>query len=530
MKLGAAAILALGLAVHANAQAPVILGDQKVFEIKWAYGPATTETRAAGVSDRLKRIARNPLINPSITVTEAELSTDLVAGDTVIFSVFDGDARAENMSRQQLAPNLAQAMEQSIYRYREQHHWRNVLLRWSTAILILALSLFLFITSITTFHSVKNALTLRVQRRLARADHRWRRLLPNDAITTVVIRLLSLFRAATILALFYASIHAVLLVFPGTRAHAWQVLESLLDSIKTFGSAVWRDLPGLIFVALVGYITYQLVRLVRYIFRKIGDGEISLEGFRPQWAGTTSRLVSIFVVLLGVLIAYPYIPGSESNAFKGISIFIGLLVSLGSSGLVSNLMSGIMLTYMDEFDTGDYVTIGEVSGFIDSATILTTRIRTRTNRIVIIPNSVVLGAKVTNYAKLAQTGVGVTSTVGVGYDVPWRQVEAMLKLAAARTGGIRTSPAPYVLETSLNQFDITYELAAYLEAGEILVLVQAELNRNILDAFNEYGVQIMTPAYQSDPNRVVVVPKDRWYSAPAGAPERFQTEPAMNPS
>ena len=206
-------------------------------------------------------------------------------------------------------------------------------------------------------------------------------------------------------------------------------------------------------------------------------------------------------MILAVLIAYPYIPGSESAAFKGVTLFLGVLVSLGSTGLVSNLVSGIMLTYMDAFQVGDMVMIGEESGYVVKKSVLTTQLRTRTNRVITIPNANVLTNRVVNLTSPDSRGLVVTSTVGIGYEVAWRQVEALLKLAASRTPGVRSSPEPFVLERALDQFSVTYEINAYLEHGVRLYLAEAELNRNILDAFSDAGVQIMTPSYEGDPEQ-----------------------------
>lgn len=527
MKVGCAiALLLLGfLAPRAAAQnaAPVILGDQTLFAISWGYGAATPQARAAVISDRLRKVAANPLVPGTVTVKKAELSVDLFAGDSLLVSVFDGDARAAGLPSEALARQWAGAIENGIARYRAQHSVRNILIRWAAAIATIVGFVFLFVAAHKLLRRVQALVALRVAGKLGRTEHRLIRLLPNDAITGIVERLFGLARVILTIVLLYAGLQLLLLIFPRTRAQAFQILDNLMKSVASFGATVWQDIPAILFIALIAYVTYYLLKLVRYVFQKIGEGEFTIEGFRPAWSGTTSRLVSIFVVLLAVLIAYPYIPGSDSPAFKGLSIFVGVLVSLGSSGLVGNMLSGIMLTYMDAFEKGDYVTIGNVTGHIAGTSVLTTRVQTRTNRIVSVPNAVVLSGQVTNYTKLASTGVVVTSAVGVGYDAPWRQVEAMLKLAASRTSGIRTSPEPYVLEKSLNQFDITYELNAYLEIGHLIPFVRAELNRNILDAFNEYGVQIMTPAYEMDPDRIVTVPKDRWHAAPAAEREKSAT-------
>jgi small-conductance mechanosensitive channel len=229
----------------------------------------------------------------------------------------------------------------------------------------------------------------------------------------------------------------------------------------------------------------------------------------------------MLLIVLAVLISYPYIPGSRSAAFQGISIFLGLLLSLGSTGLVANLVTGIMLTYMDAFRPGDLIKVGEFMGRVQRVSMLTTQLQTRKNEIVTIPNSLMLAHEVTNLSCLGEKKLIVSSSIGVGYDVPWQQVESLMKLGASRTPGVNRSVESFVYTLSLNQFDITHEVNVFLEEGASYWETRSELNRNVLNAFNEYGVQIMTPAYEGDPEQAKVVPQDRWFSAPA-SPNQHQ--------
>jgi small-conductance mechanosensitive channel len=356
---------------------------------------------------------------------------------------------------------------------------------------------------------------VRFEEQAAKGDKRLAHLLVHERTQKLVEGTLNFTRFVLSLVVIWSSVRLLLSIFPSTRPLSEQMRESVLHPIKEFTTAFLADLPSLVFVALVLLITWYLTKLIHFFFTRIREGAITLEGFRPVWAPTTDHLVNIGLIILAVLIAYPYIPGAESPAFKGVSLFLGVLVSLGSTGLVANAVNGMSLTYLDAFEVGDLVTIGEVVGWITKMGMLTTRVRTRKNEIITIPNSVVMNKEIINFNKPGKQGVIVSSKVGIGYDAPWRQVEGMLLLAARRTRGIRATPAPFVLELSLNTFDITYEINAHMEPGQLLYVVTAELNRNILDAFNEFGVQIMTPAYVADPQRDKVVPRDQWHQPPA---------------
>jgi small-conductance mechanosensitive channel len=231
------------------------------------------------------------------------------------------------------------------------------------------------------------------------------------------------------------------------------------------------------------------------------------------------------VIAFALVVAYPYIPGSESDAFKGVSIFLGVIFSLGSSSAVSNIIAGYTMIYRRAFKIGDRVQIGDFRGDVTAKGLLTTHLLTIKNEVVVVPNSLILNSHLVNYSTLAQEkGLILHSSVGVGYGIPWRQVEAMLKLAADRTPGLLKNPLPFVLLKSLDQFSVEYEINAYCPEAQSMAKIYAELHRNILDLFNEYGVQIMTPAYEGDPKGPKVVPKEKWFSSPAEAPPHGRKE------
>jgi small-conductance mechanosensitive channel len=217
--------------------------------------------------------------------------------------------------------------------------------------------------------------------------------------------------------------------------------------------------------------------------------------------------------------AYPHIPGSGSEAFKGLTVLLGLMISLGSTSIIGNIIAGYSLTYRSPFKIGDRIKINDTVGDVSEIRVLTTRLRTPKNEEVVIPNTSVLNGEVTNYSKLArEQGLILHTTVGIGYETPWRQVEAMLKLAAARTAGFLEQPEPFVLRKELGDFAVTYELNVYCSDAAGMAQRYSALHDNILDVFNEYGVAIMTPSYRADTEEPKLVPKDQWYADPATPP------------
>jgi small-conductance mechanosensitive channel len=220
------------------------------------------------------------------------------------------------------------------------------------------------------------------------------------------------------------------------------------------------------------------------------------------------------------VLAYPYIPGSESAAFKGVSVFLGVLLSLGSSSFIANIIAGLTMTYRGAFREGDLIKVGETVGTVQDMRLMVTKLRTPKNETVILPNSNVLNTEVVNYSQLQEAeGLILHSTVGIGYDTPWRQIEAMLLEAASRTEGLRAEPPPFVLQNKLGDFAVEYQINAYWTGQGNLPKIRSDLHAHIQDAFNEHGVQIMSPAYESDPESPKVVPPAKWYEAPAKQPE-----------
>jgi len=221
-------------------------------------------------------------------------------------------------------------------------------------------------------------------------------------------------------------------------------------------------------------------------------------------------------IIFAIVLAYPHIPGSQSDAFKGISLLMGLIISLGSSSIIGNIIAGYSLVYRRPFRIGDRVRVNDTVGDVMEIRVLVTRLRSLKNEEVVIPNTAVLNGDVINYTTLARKeGLILHTTVGIGYETPWRQVEAMLKLAASRTSGLLKKPKPFVLQTELGDFAVTYELNAHCTDTKNMPQIYSALHRNIQDVFNEYGVAIMTPTYVGDPPEPKLVPEDQWYAPPA---------------
>jgi small-conductance mechanosensitive channel len=328
-----------------------------------------------------------------------------------------------------------------------------------------------------------------------------------------------LVKAAAILlqlVVLYGIVGFVLGQFPYTRPWGESLSGFLLTTVKDLALGAAYAIPGIFTVVVIFFVARLVARLVSFWFRSVEGGRIKTSWLYPETAAPTRRILTTLVWVLAVIVAYPYMPGSETDAFKGVSVFLGLMVTLGSSGLVNQIVSGFTVTYSRAVRLGDFVKIGDVEGTVTHLGLLSTKIKTLQLEDVTIPNALVASQTATDYSRFAEAeGVFTATSVTIGYDTPWRQVHSLLLLAAERTPGLRQEPKPRVYQTSLEDFYVKYTLWVSLERQESRLVTFNTLHANIQDLFNEFGVQIMSPNYLSDPAAPKVVPKKDWYAAPA---------------
>ncbi len=314
----------------------------------------------------------------------------------------------------------------------------------------------------------------------------------------------------------YSVLTFVLRRFPYTRPWGESLRGFLLTTVETLGLGIIEGVPGLFTVILIFVVTRFVVRLSRLWFYAIERGRIKVHWLYPETARPTRRIVTGLLWLFATIVAYPYMPGSDTEAFKGVSVFLGLMITLGSSGIMNQIMSGFMITYSRALREGDFVRIGDVEGTVLHLGVLSTKLRTVWNEDVTVPNALVVSQTTTDYSRFGDTeGTYILTSVTIGYDAPWRQVQELLLLAAGRTPGLRNEPKPRVLQEALQDWYVKYTLLVALERQDSKPHTLHTLHANIQDLFNEYGVQIMSPNYMLDPAAPKVVPKQDWFAAPA---------------
>jgi small-conductance mechanosensitive channel len=512
------------------ARAAVILDGEALFSVSGiqAY-PA--EKRAAAIGDRLRAVAADRGVPiESLRVIEKPLGSDILAGGRFLMSVLEVDGAREGVAHQLLAQAIRQRIAEAIAAYRAERTLGALLLKTAYALGVTLVSCLLVLAVHRGFRLAGGFVERRAQGRMAGLEAQSFRLIQARQLTAGLRGLILSIKILAFASIAYGFLQLVLGLFPQSRPLARRLTVIIIDPLASMGAAILDAVPNLVFLAILIVVIRYVLKLVRLFFAGVQSGTITLTNFDADWAWPTYRILRFLVIAFGVVVAYPYIPGSESRAFQGISIFIGIIFSLGSSSFIANLIAGYSLTYRRTFHLGDRIRIGDVTGDVAEIGLMVTRLRTVKNEEVVVPNATVLGNNVVNYSTLAKShGLILHTTAGIGYETPWRQVEAMLTLAADRTPGLLKEPAPFVLQKALGDFCVTYEINVYCDTPQTMARLYTELHRNILDVFNEYGVQIMTPAYERDPDQPKVVPREQWFLAPAEPPKQ-QIEEGRDPA
>jgi small-conductance mechanosensitive channel len=498
--------------------APVLIDGVEFLRVRGITSfPA--DQRARVIADRIRDIAANPAIRPdSLRIEETEFSSQISADGHLAMNVYEADAKTEGVPRQVLANLLLARIRAAVVAYRTDRS-APALERAGVAAAIATIVFAVLVAAVVWLRRKLDALLdSRYRQKIDFLAAKSREVVSVTRVWKALDASLRFARSATIAGLLLWYLQYAFGLFPYTRSAAKSVTGYVVSPLVTMWTTFVTKIPDLIFLVILAFVVRIILRMLRRFFEAVEQGRIHLANFDRDWAAPTYKLLRPMVVAFAIVVGYPYIPGSGSEAFKGVSLFLGVVFSLGSSSFIANMIAGYSMTYRRAFRVGDVVQIGDVRGVVSAVRLQVTHVRTIKNEEVVVPNSQILNASVTNYTSLAHSeGLILHTTVGIGYETPWRQVEAMLLEAARRTPGLRTDPPPFVFHLNLGDFCVTYELNVYCGDPLKMRSIYTDLHRHILDVFNEYGVQIMTPAYEGDPAVPKVVPKDQWFLAPARA-------------
>lgn len=437
-------------------------------------------------------------------------------GDSTLFAVVEADADKANLQTfDALAQQTLQRLSEARLAWHNTRDRPLLLLGLAkAAVVTVGLAVLVWCTVAAMRWTVRWLEAMRDRMALRRVGVDWRELLAR-----LVVGSIHLVQCLVLLALGFVWLRLVLASFVATQPLAGELEDWFWGKLAWIAEGALQGIPGIATLFIVLVLTRALADVLGYFFNAVQQGRLVLPFLHRETTTATRRIVSVVVWGLGIAIAYPYLPGSSSDAFKGLSILAGVMVTLGSSGLVTQAMSGLVVIYSRALRKGDFVEINGVQGVVTEVASLAIKILSVRNEEITIPNSVLVSSPIHNYSKLASThGTLLTAKVTIGYDAPWRQVHAMLEEAARRTPRVHRDPTPYVYQRALSDFYVEYELFVGIENASERVPIQSALHASIQDVFNEHAVQIMSPHFRGQPAQAVVVPKDDWFKAPARPP------------
>ena len=484
---------------NTNKGFPVSLQGDTLFFIFNRLGPFTPQERALRINKSLEKLYASSSYDVSLLrAAESESTFDVLYDNLIIMSITDMDALWDETAKSELADRYREKINGAILRAKEKNSLRNILIKIAEVVLVF-LGIWLLIHFLNKlFRYSKGFITTRLTARIRSVQIKDYELLSDVQILQTVLRLHSVIRIFVIVLSLYLALPLLFSIFPTTEAWADHLIDLILSPVKKILFSIVDYLPNLFTIAVIFVAIRYLIKLVGFFAREVEEGKLKINGFYREWAQPTFNIIRFLLYVFMFIVIFPYLPGSDSPIFKGVSVFLGILFSLGSSSAISNAVAGLVITYMRPFKVGDRIKINDIIGDVAEKTLLVTRIRTTKNEEITIPNSSILSGHTINYTTSSQElGLIIYTTVTIGYDVPWKEVQQALIDAALRVPQVLKIPAPFVLQTSLDDFYVSYQLNAYINEVNKQARIYSDLHQNIQDVFNERGIEILSPHYKA---------------------------------
>lgn len=492
-----------------------------LFLIYSKLGSFSATERAEAISKRVNGLAGNfRFSTDSLKVTEAETTVDIVFKESIIMSVSENDALWNNVSKEELAQKYKTIIGDAVVEYKKATSFSTLAKQIGLALLVIIIIIFLIKYIRRAFNWIAKKVQQQEGKRIKGIKFKNYTLFDAKRQVNVLLNINTILKWFFILLVIYIALPILFGIFPWTKNFADTLFGYILNPLKKIANGFWDYLPSLMTIIVIIFVFRYVLKGLRYLKSEIEDGELKISGFYPDWANPTYQIVRVLVFAFMIIVIFPYLPGSESPVFRGVSVFLGFLFTFGSAGSLSNIIAGLVLTYMRLFVIGDRVKIGEVVGDVIEKSLLVTRVRTIKNEIISIPNSTVMSSHTINYSSDAvDNGLIMHTTVTIGYDVPWKTMHQALLDAAERTDMLLKEPKPFVLQTSLDDFYVSYQVNAYTKEPNMQAVIYSQLHQNIQDCCNEASIEILSPHYraQRDGNMTTIpadyLPKD--YKAPS---------------
>lgn len=479
---------------------PIFPYKDTLFKVYTKIGQLTARERAEIINSRLTELYSTFILKfDTLHVIDYGKSVDIMFKDKTILSITEYDEMWFEQPKVEIANNYKSIIYKDLKFYKENTSFFTILRQIGLATLVIILQI-LFIKVINFLFKRKAEKFIISQKgtRIKGIKIKEYQFLDEDKETNVILFISKLFRWFINLVQLYITIPVLFSIFPPTRRLAETLFGYILDPAKRIGMSFVNFLPNLFAIIVIIIITRYIVKFFKYLADEISTGNLKIQGFYPDWAKPTFNILRVFIMAFMFVVIFPYLPGSNSPVFQGVSVFLGIMFSLGSSSVIGNMVAGLVMTYMRPFKIGDRIKVGDISGDVLEKTPFVTRIKTIKNEFITIPNSNILSSNVVNYnTSIENEGIILHTTVTIGYDVPWKHVHEILLNAAKKTTYILDSPKSFVLQTSLDDFYVSYQLNVYSNYPNKQASIYSELHQNIQDCFNEGGVEILSPHYRA---------------------------------
>ena len=498
---------------------PVIAEGDTLFYLFTKRGGYAPQQRAQMTGAAIEEIGKRFNLRPdSVSIDHSDIVSDLMYGNKVLLSLTDQDALWEGVSRDSLAKERRQNVITKLHEMKAEHSVWRMAKRILYFLLVIVGQYLLFRLTNWLFRKLKVRILRLKDTKIKPVSIQGYELLDAQKQANLLVFLAGIGRYILMGIQLVITVPLIFIIFPQTEGLAYRLLGYIWNPIRNIFVDIIDYIPNLFTIVVIWYAVKYLVRMVLYLAREIEAGRLKFNGFYPDWAMPTFHIVRFLLYAFMIAMIYPYLPGSKSGVFQGISVFVGLIVSLGSSTVIGNIIAGLVITYMRPFKMGDRIKLNDTTGDIIEKTPLVTRIRTPKNEVVTVPNSFIMSSHTVNYSTSAREyGLIIHSEVSIGYDVPWRQVNQILIDAALNTPGVVDDPRPFVLETSLSDWYPVYQINAYIKEAHKMAQIYSDLHQTIQDKFNEAVIEIMSPHYMAvrDGNETTIPKDDLSKSKPA---------------
>ena len=475
--------------------APLVVDGDTLLVIYARKGGMLPEARVSAAKSKIYEVGKRlTMFVDSLYVFDSEVSSDVMVGEDVLLSVTDLDALWMGMERVELAETYREVISKKVDQLHETYGLQQKLQSLGWVALIIAVQVLLIWFIVWLFRRWKFSVTRKLLGRIKSVVIKNYPLLDTHRLGVAIIFIFNLVRLLLILLVVLVGLGFMFSFFPETKTVTYTVVGFIWNPLSDILKSVVAYLPNLFKIIVIIICFHYLLKLVRYFANEVASGRLKINGFYADWAMPTHTLLRVLLYSFMLVMIWPLLPNSDSEIFQGVSVFIGVVVSLGSTSVVGNVMSGLVMTYMRPFRIGDFIRFGDTEGEVIEKSMLVTRIRTRKNDIVTIPNSNMMSSQTSNYTFSAQRyGIIVHTKITIGYDEPWKKIESLLVQAAENTDGIKRHPKPFVRITALDDFYVEYEINGITDRAKTLSTVYSALHQQILDTMHGAGVEIMSP-------------------------------------